>query len=67
MFQGIKVRVFQKSDSEKIKEFISDIIVNEFKFKFEFDALDSDILAIHETYSKSNRGCFWVAETIDSD
>jgi GNAT superfamily N-acetyltransferase len=64
---GVKVRVFQKSDSDKVREFISDIIVNEFKFKLEFDTLDSDILAIDETYNKSNGGCFWVAETIDDD
>jgi GNAT superfamily N-acetyltransferase len=63
--QGVKIRPFQKGDSDKVKEFISDIIVNEFKFKLEFDTLDSDIRAIHETYNKSNRGCFWVAETID--
>ncbi len=54
-----------KGDSDKVKEFISDIIVNEFKFKLKFDTMDSDIRAIHETYNKSNRGCFWVAETID--
>ena len=47
MSQGIKIRVFQKSDSDKVKEFISNIIVNEFKFKLEFDTLDSDILAIY--------------------
>jgi ribosomal protein S18 acetylase RimI-like enzyme len=29
--------------------------------------LDSDILAIDETYNKLNRGCFWVAETIVND
>jgi hypothetical protein len=29
--------------------------------------LDSDILAIDETYNKSNIGCFWVAESIDDD
>ena len=67
MSQGIKIRVFQKSDSDKVKEFISDIIVNEFKFKLEFDTLDSDILAIDKTYNKSNRCCFWVAETIVND
>ena len=48
-------------------DFISDIIVNEFKFKLELDTLDSDIIAIDETYNKSNRGCFWVAQTIDHD
>ena len=67
MSQGIKIRSFQKGDSDKVREFISDIIVNEFKFKLEFDTLDSDILAIDETYNKFNRGCFWVAETIDDD
>ena len=46
MSQGIRIRVFQRGDSEKVKEFISDIIVNEFKFKLEFDTLDSDILDI---------------------
>jgi GNAT superfamily N-acetyltransferase len=65
--QGVKIRPFQKGDSDKVKEFISDIIVNEFKFKPEFDTLDSDILAINETYNKSNTGCFWVAETIVDD
>ena len=65
MSHGIKIRVFQKSDYDKVIEFISDIIVNEFKFKLEFDTLDSDILAIHKIYNESNRGCFWVAETID--
>jgi GNAT superfamily N-acetyltransferase len=65
--EGIKIRLFQKEDSDKVKEFISNIIVNEFKFKLEFDTLDSDILAIDETYSKFNRGLFWVAETVVND
>jgi hypothetical protein len=65
--QGINIRPFQKSDSDKVIEFISDIIVNEFKFKLEFDTLDSDILAIDESYNKSNRGCFWVAGTVVND
>jgi GNAT superfamily N-acetyltransferase len=65
--QGIRIRVFQRGDSEEVKEFISDIIVNEFKFKLEFDTLDSDILAIEEIYNKSDRGCFWVAESIDDN
>ncbi len=67
MSQGVKIRLFKKNDSDKVKEFISNIIVNEFKFKLEFDTLDSDILAIDETYNKLNRGCFWVAETIVND
>jgi hypothetical protein len=62
--QGTNIRAFQKSDSDKVKEFISDIIVNEFKFKLEFNTLDSDILAIDKIYDKSNRGCFWVAESV---
>jgi ribosomal protein S18 acetylase RimI-like enzyme len=65
--QGPSIRVFQKSDSDKVKEFISDIIVNEFKFKLEFNTLDSDILEIDKIYNKSNRGCFWVAETVVND
>ena len=64
MPQGINIRPFQKSDSDKVIEFISDIIVNEFKFKLEFDTLDSDIVAIDESYNKSNGSCFWVAETV---
>jgi GNAT superfamily N-acetyltransferase len=62
--QGIKIRVFQRNDSERVIELISDIIVNEFGFKLEFDTLDSDILAIEEIYNKSDGGCFWVAESI---
>jgi GNAT superfamily N-acetyltransferase len=65
--QGINIRPFQKSDSDKVIEFISQIIVNEFKFKLEFDTLDSDILAIDESYNKSNGSCFWVAETVVND
>ncbi|MFL6365373.1 MAG: GNAT family N-acetyltransferase [Nitrososphaeraceae archaeon] len=67
MSQGIKIRVFQKNDSDKVKEFISNIIVNEFKFKLEFDTLDSDILAIDESYNRSKRCRFWVAETVVND
>jgi GNAT superfamily N-acetyltransferase len=65
--QGINIRPFQKSDSDKVREFISDIIVNEFKFKLEFDTLDSDILAIDESYNESNGSCFWLAETAVND
>jgi hypothetical protein len=61
------IRVFQADDFKLVIDFISDIIVNEFKFKLELDTLDSDIIAIDETYNKSNRGCFWVAQTIDHD
>ena len=64
MSQSVKIRPFQKDDSDKVKEFISNIIVNEFKFKLEFNTLDSDILAVDETYNKFSKGCFWVAETI---
>ena len=67
MSQGINIRPFQKSDSDEVIEFISDIIVNEFKFMLEFDTLDSDILAIDESYNKSNGSCFWVAETVVND
>ena len=67
MSQGFNIRPFQKSDSDKVIEFISGIIVNEFKFKLEFDTLDSDIVAIDESYNKSNGSCFWIAETVVSD
>jgi hypothetical protein len=30
-----------QSDSDKVKKFISNIIVNEFNFKLEFDTLDA--------------------------
>jgi GNAT superfamily N-acetyltransferase len=65
--QGIRIRVFQRGDSEKVKEFISDIIVNEFKFKLEFDTLDSDILNIEQIYKESVGACFWVAESFDDN
>ena len=29
--------------------------------------MDSDILAIDESYNKSNDSCFWVAETVVND
>jgi GNAT superfamily N-acetyltransferase len=59
--QDIKIRVFHRNDSERVIELISNIIVHEFNFKLEFNALDADILAIEEIYNKSNAGCFWVA------
>jgi GNAT superfamily N-acetyltransferase len=65
--QGIKIREYQTDDCKRVIGLISDIIINEFRFKLELDTLDSDILAIDETYNKSNRGCFWIAETIDDD
>ena len=67
MSQGIKIRVFQRNDSQRVIKLISDIIVNEFGFKLEFDTLDSDILAIEEIYNKSDGGCFWVAESLDDN
>ena len=67
MSQGIKIRVFQRNDSQRVIKLISDIIVNEFNFKLEFDTLDSDILAIEEMYNKSSGGCFWVAERLDDN
>ena len=67
MSHGINIRPFQKSDSDKVIEFVSNIIVNKFKFKLEFDTLDYDILAIDESYNKYNGRCFWVAETVVND
>jgi hypothetical protein len=46
--QSIKIRVFQIGDYKRALELISDIIVNEFKFKLEFDTLGSDIFAIEK-------------------
>jgi GNAT superfamily N-acetyltransferase len=61
---GFKVRVFNnRTDSERVVRLISDIIVNEFEFKLDFDGLDSDISCIEEHYKKSDGGCFWVAES----
>jgi hypothetical protein len=61
------LRLFHRNDSEGVIELISDIIVNEFNFKLDFNTLDSDILAIEEIYNKSDCGCFWVAESIDDN
>ena len=59
-----KVRVFNnRTDSERVIRLISDIIVNEFEFKLDFDGLDSDIACIEENYKKSDGECFWVAES----
>ena len=51
MSQGIKIRLFQRNDSERVIQLISDIIINEFKFKLEFDTLDADILGIGQIYN----------------
>jgi RimJ/RimL family protein N-acetyltransferase len=63
--EGFKVRIFNRRDSEAVIKLISNIIVNEFKFKLEIDSLDSDIFCIEEHYNKSRGGCFWVAEQGD--
>jgi putative acetyltransferase len=59
---NIQIRLFHKIDSERVLKLITDIIVNEFKFKLEFNSLDSDLLCIEEHYNKSDGGCFWVAQ-----
>ena len=56
MPHSINIRPFQKNDSDKVIEFISEIIVNEFKFKLEFETLDSDIFAIDENYTSKILG-----------
>jgi ribosomal protein S18 acetylase RimI-like enzyme len=63
MSQVFKVRMFNKRDDyQSVIKLISDIIVNEFKFKLEYDGLDSDLLQIEKHYSKADGGSFWVAE-----
>ena len=59
---NVQIRLFRKSDSERALKFITDIIVNEFKFRLEFNCLDSDLLCIEKHYNKSDGGCFWVAQ-----
>ena len=65
--KGCRIRDFCPSDYKIVIQLISNIIVNEFKFKLEFDNLDSDLLHIEEHYGKSNHGCFWVAEILDNN
>ena len=63
---NVQIRLFRKSDSKKVLNLISDTIVNEFKFRLEFNGLDSDLIGIEGHYKKSDGECFWVAEeTID--
>lgn len=60
----VEIRLYRKSDSEKVRNLISDIIVNEFKFRLECNRLDCDLMCIEEHYNKSDGGCFWIAEEI---
>jgi hypothetical protein len=54
MESGFKVKVFNnRTDSERVLRLVSDIIVNEFEFKLDFDGLDSDISCNEEHYKKS--------------
>lgn len=63
MSQLFKVRVFDKvNDYQSVIRLISDVIINEFKFKLEFDSLDSDLLQIEKHYNEADGGSFWVAE-----
>jgi hypothetical protein len=55
MSQVFKVRMLDKRDDyQSVIKLISDIIVNEFKFKLEYDELDSDLLQIEKHYSKAD-------------
>src|SRR5918911_482469 len=65
--KGCRIRDFYRGDYKIVIQLISNIIVNEFKFKLEFDNLDSDLLRIEEHYGKSNGGCFWIAEILDNN
>jgi hypothetical protein len=57
MSQASKTGVFSKSkDYQDVLKLISDIVVNEFKFKLEYDGLDSDLLQIEKHYSKFDGG-----------
>jgi putative acetyltransferase len=67
MKSGFKVRVFNRRDSVRVIKLISNVVVNECKFKLEFDSLDSDIICIEEHYNKHNTGCFWVTESTDKN
>ena len=67
MFKAFKIRAFHRNDSKRIIRLISDIIVNEFNFKLDFNTLDSDIFDIEENYNKSDGSCFWVAESVDNN
>ena len=63
MSQAFKIVEFSKrKDYQGVIKLISDIIVNEFKFKLEYEGLDSDLLQIEKHYSKSDGGSFWVTE-----
>jgi GNAT superfamily N-acetyltransferase len=67
LFKAFKIRAFHRNDSERVIRLISDIIVNEFNFKLDFNTLDSDILDIEENYNKSDGSCFWIAESVDNN
>ena len=67
MSKAFKIRAFHRNDSERVIRLISDIIVNEFNFKLDFNTLDSDISDIEENYNKSDGGYFWVAESVDDN
>lgn len=63
----INIRDYDKGDHDKVIQLVSNIIINEFKFKLELDNLDSDLVHIEEHYNKCGGGCFWVAEISNCD
>lgn len=58
----INIRNYDKLDRNKVTQLVSDVIINEFRFKLELDNLDSDLFQIEDHYNKCTGGCFWVAE-----
>jgi hypothetical protein len=52
--EGFKVRAFNRRDSEGVIKLISDIIVNEFKFKLEIDSFYEITNLVSKHWSSNN-------------
>ena len=66
MLKNYRIREYINEDSEIVLQFLSDILVNEFKIALDFDNLDSDLMDIKNHYNKDDGGCFWIVECKDN-
>lgn len=66
MLKSYRIREYIDDDAEIVLQFLSAILVNEFKIALDFDNLDSDLMDIKNHYNKDNGGCFWIVECKDN-
>jgi RimJ/RimL family protein N-acetyltransferase len=66
LLKNYRIREYIDDNTEIVLQFLSAILVNEFKIALDFDNLDSDLRDIKKHYNKDDGGCFWIVECKDN-